>query len=204
MKHICVFCGSSPGARPEYVRAAQALGRTLAAKKIGLVYGGAKVGMMGALASASVEAGGEVTGVMPRSLVAKEVAFTGLRDLRIVETMHERKALMAELSDGFIALPGGLGTIEEFFEIMTWAQLGMHKKPCGLLNIGGYYDALAGFIDHATEEQFISPSGRSLMLVDDSPERLLRKFELYEAPSSDKASWALRMSCKLSDAGSRT
>lgn len=199
MKRVCVFCGSSPGARPEYVIAAQALGRALAGKKIGLVYGGAKVGMMGAIATAMVDAGGEVTGVMPRSLVAKEVAFTGLVDLRIVETMHERKAMMAELSDGFIAMPGGLGTIEEFFEVMTWAQLGMHKKPCGLLNVGGYYDPLASFIDHATEQQFISPAGRSLMLIDESPEGLLRKFECYEAPQSDKASWALRMSDILSN-----
>lgn len=199
MKRICVFCGSSPGLRPAYALAAQGLGRALAAKKIGLVYGGAKVGMMGALASASVDAGGEVIGVMPRSLVAKEVAFTGLKDLRIVGSMHERKALMAELSDGFIALPGGLGTIEEFFEVLTWAQLDMHRKPCGLLNVGGYYDRLARFIDHAAEEQFISPAGRSLLLMDETPEGLLRQFERYEAPRSDKATWALRMSDKLSD-----
>jgi uncharacterized protein (TIGR00730 family) len=198
MKRICVFCGSSPGAQPEYVQAARELGMLLARKKIGLVYGGARVGMMGALATAAVEAGGDVTGVMPGSLVRKEVAFTGLKDLRIVETMHERKALMAELSDGFVALPGGLGTIEEFFEVLTWAQLGMHKKPCGLLNVSGYFDSLAGFIDHAVAQQFISPAGRSLVIMENTPEKLLQKFEHYEAPQSDKASWALRMSDKLS------
>jgi uncharacterized protein (TIGR00730 family) len=197
MKRICVFCGSSPGARPEYVLAAQELGRLLAGKKIALVYGGACVGMMGALASASVEAGGEVTGIMPGALVKKEVAYTGLKDLRIVETMHERKAMMAELSDGFIALPGGLGTIEEFFEVLTWAQLGMHKKPCGLLNVSGYFDTLASFINHAVAQQFISESSRSLVIMENTPEKLLQQFERYEAPESDKASWALRMSDKL-------
>jgi uncharacterized protein (TIGR00730 family) len=197
MKRICVFCGSSPGVRPEYVLAAKELGEMLARKKICLVYGGARVGMMGALATAAVEAGGEVIGVMPGSLVKKEVAHTGLKDLRIVETMHERKALMGELSDGFVALPGGLGTIEEFFEVLTWAQLSMHKKPCGLLNVNGYFDPLVGFIDHAVAQQFISPASRSLVILENTPEKLLRKFEHYEAPQSDKASWALRMSDKL-------
>ena len=197
MKRICVFCGSSPGARPEYAFAAKELGRLLARKKIGLVYGGARVGMMGAIAAAAVEAGGEVTGVMPGSLVRREVAYTGLKDLRIVETMHERKALMAELSDGFVALPGGLGTIEEFFEVLTWAQLGMHKKPCGLLNVGGYFDPLARFLDHAVDQQFVSPASRGLVIVEKTPEALLARFERYEAPQSDKASWALRMSDKL-------
>jgi uncharacterized protein (TIGR00730 family) len=197
MKRICVFCGSSPGVRPEYVQAAKELGELLARKKIGLVYGGARVGMMGALATAAVGTGGDVIGVMPGSLVRKEVAYTGLKDLRIVETMHERKALMGELSDGFIALPGGLGTIEEFFEVLTWAQLSMHKKPCGLLNVNGYFDPLIGFMDHAVTQEFISPVSRSLVIVENTPEKLLRKFEHYEAPQSDKASWALRMSDKL-------
>jgi uncharacterized protein (TIGR00730 family) len=179
------------------VVAARELGQLLARKKIGLVYGGARVGMMGAVAAAAVEAGGEVTGVMPGSLVRKEVAFTGLKDLRIVETMHERKAMMADLSDGFIALPGGLGTIEEFFEVLTWAQLGMHKKPCGLLNVKGYFDPLVTFIDHAVAQQFISPASRELVITEDTPEKLLRRFEHYEAPQSDKATWALRMSDKL-------
>jgi uncharacterized protein (TIGR00730 family) len=197
MKRVCVFCGSSPGVRPEYVLAAKEIGLLLARKKIGLVYGGARVGMMGALAAAAVEAGGEVTGVMPGALVRKEVAYTGLKDLRIVDSMHERKAMMAELSDGFIALPGGLGTIEEFFEVLTWAQLGMHKKPCGLLNIYGYFDTMAAFIDHAVAQQFISPASRSLVIMENTPEKLLQKFEHYVAPRSDKASWALRMSDKL-------
>ncbi len=197
MKRVCVFCGSSPGARPEYVLAARELGQLLAKKKIGLVYGGARVGIMGALATAAVEAGGEVTGVMPGALVRKEVAHTGLKDLRIVETMHERKALMAELSDGFVALPGGLGTIEEFFEVLTWAQLGMHDKPCGLLNVNGYFDPMVAFIDHAVAQQFVSPASRSLVIVESSPETLLHRFEQYVAPKSDKASWALRMSDKL-------
>lgn len=196
MKRICVFCGSSPGAQPEYVLAARELGRLLARKKIGLVYGGACVGMMGALATAAVEAGGEVIGVMPGALARKEVAYTGLKNLRIVETMHERKTMMAGLSDAFIALPGGLGTIEEYFEILTWAQLGMHKKPCGLLNVNGYFDPLVAFIDHAIAQQFINPSSRSLVITEDAPEKLLERFEHYEAPQSDKATWALRMSDK--------
>ena len=197
MKRVCVFCGSSPGARPEYVQAARELGQLLARKKIGLVYGGARVGMMGALASASVEAGGEVTGVMPGALVEKEVAYNGLKDLRIVGSMHERKALMAELSDGFIALPGGLGTVEEILEVLTWAQLGIHRKPCGLLNVCGYFDPLAAFFDHAVAQQFINPSGRALVLIESTSEKLLERFDRYEAPKSDKASWALRMSDKL-------
>ncbi len=137
MKRVCVFCGSSPGARPEYLQAAIELGQALAGKNIGLVYGGAKVGMMGKIAESVLEKGGEVIGVIPKDLVEREVAFTGLADLRVVGSMHERKALMADLSDGFIALPGGLGTIEEFFEVVTWAQLGIHPKPCGLLNVRG-------------------------------------------------------------------
>ncbi len=135
MKRICVFCGSSPGARLEYARAARELADLLIKRNIGLVYGGARVGIMGEIASAVLKQGGEVIGVIPQELVEKEVAFTELTDLRIVGSMHERKALMAELSDGFIALPGGLGTIEEFFEVLTWAQLGLHRKPCGLLNV---------------------------------------------------------------------
>ncbi len=163
---------------------------------IGLVYGGAKVGMMGAIASAVMEANGEVTGVIPKDLVKKEVAFTGITDLRIVNSMHERKALMAELSDGFIALPGGLGTIEEFFEVLTWAQLGIHKKPCGFLNVSGYYDKAIEFIDHAVEEQFIGPASRSLILADESPEMLLKKFREYRPPIVDKAAWALQLASR--------
>lgn len=139
MKRICVFCGSSPGAKPEFVQAARQLGAILAQRKIGLVFGGGRVGMMGQLAQAALENGGEVIGVIPKELHERKVAFAGLSDLRVVGSMHERKALMAELADGFMALPGGLGTLEEIFEILTWAQLGMHHKPCGLLNVAQYY-----------------------------------------------------------------
>lgn len=193
VKRICVFCGSSPGSRPEYAARARELGRVLAENHIGLVYGGARIGIMGAVASAALEAKGEVIGIIPRDLVKKEVAFTGITDLRVVNSMHERKALMAELSDGFIALPGGLGTIEEFFEVLTWAQLGIHKKPCGLLNVCGYFDKIIEFADHAADEQFIGPAGRSLILVDDVPENLLKKFRDYQPPTVDKAAWALAM-----------
>src|ERR1043165_174167 len=144
-RRVCVFCGSSPGARPEYRQAAEAMGRLLASRRIGLVYGGGNVGLMGLLADAALSAGGEVIGVIPRHLDAREVAHRGLPDLRVVASMHERKALMADLSDAFIALPGGLGTLEEMFEILTWAQLGLHRKPCGLLNVLGYFDRLLSF-----------------------------------------------------------
>jgi uncharacterized protein (TIGR00730 family) len=193
VKRICIFCGSSPGSRPVYAEKARELGRILAENHIGLVYGGGKVGIMGAVAQAAMEANGEVIGVIPRDLVRKEVAFTGITDLRVVNSMHERKALMAELSDGFIALPGGLGTIEEFFEILTWAQLGIHKKPCGFMNVEGYYDKMIEFIDYAVREQFIGPGGRSLVLVDDEPAELLQKFQDYRPPTIDKAAWALAL-----------
>jgi uncharacterized protein (TIGR00730 family) len=194
MKRICVFCGSSPGSSPDYIQAAQQLGYTLASRKIGLVYGGAKVGMMGKIAEAVLERQGEVIGVIPKGLVEKEVSFTGLADLRVVASMHERKALMAELSDGFIALPGGLGTLEEFFEVATWAQLGLHLKPCGLLNIRNYYDTLVGFLDHIVDEKFVEPEHRAMILIDDDPEKLLQKFETYQPPMVDKAKWALQFS----------
>ncbi len=192
MKRVCVFCGSSPRARPEYLQAAIELGQVLTQKNIGLVYGGAKVGMMGRIAQSMLDKGGEVIGVIPKDLVEREVAFTGLADLRVVGSMHERKALMAELSDGFIALPGGLGTIEEFFEVVTWAQLGIHLKPCGLLNVQGYYNQLMGFLDHTVSEQFVDSEHRSMILVDESPERLLQRFETYQPPTIDKAQWVLR------------
>lgn len=194
MKRICVFCGSSPGAYPEYIQAAQQLGSVLASKNIGLVYGGAKVGMMGKIAEAVLEKKGDVIGVIPRGLVEKEVSFTGLADLRVVDSMHERKAIMADLSDGFIALPGGLGTLEEFFEVVTWAQLGIHPKPCGLLNIRGYYDKLMEFLDHTVQEKFVELEHRSMILMDEDPERLLRKFETYSPPIVDKAKWVLQLS----------
>jgi uncharacterized protein (TIGR00730 family) len=193
MKRICVFCGSSPGARPEYVEAARLLGHTLASKGIGLVYGGAKVGTMGKLASAALEAGGEVIGVIPQGLVEKEVAFTGLTNLQVVGSMHERKARMVELSDGFIALPGGLGTFEEFLEALTWAQLNIHHKPCGLLNVCGYYDQLIAFLDHAIEQQFVQSEYHAMVLIDDDSERLLEKFAAYQPPKIDKVAWILAL-----------
>jgi uncharacterized protein (TIGR00730 family) len=193
MKRICVFCGSSPGARPEYVKAARQLGHTLASKGIGLVYGGAKVGTMGQLANAALEAGGEVIGVIPEQLVEKAVAFTELENLHVVGSMHERKARMVELSDGFIALPGGLGTFEEFFEALTWAQLSIHHKPCGFLNVCGYYDQLIAFLDHAVEQQFVKSEYRDMVLVDEEPDGLLQKFATYQPPKIDKAAWILQL-----------
>ncbi|NMB54784.1 MAG: TIGR00730 family Rossman fold protein [Leptolinea sp.] len=190
MKHICVFCGSSPGQGKVYMQAARLLGKTLAEKQYTLVYGGASVGLMGQVARSCLDAGGEVIGVITRRLMNMEVAYTRLNDLQVVETMHERKARMAELADGFIALPGGLGTIEEFFEVVTWSQLGMHQKPCGLLNTGHYYDRLLDFLDTAVSEQFIGDIHRSMVLVDENPQNLLAKFESYEAPKVDKGAWA--------------
>ncbi len=166
----------------------------LAGKDIGLVYGGASVGVMGEIAKAVLEAGGKVTGVIPKKLAEKEIAFTELSDLRIVDSMHERKALMVELSDGFITLPGGLGTIEEFFEVLTWSQLGIHQKPCGLLNVGQYYNKLISFLDEAVSQQFIELEHRSMVLIDENPEALLKKFEAYRPPKLDKAEWVLQMS----------
>ena len=194
MDRICVFCGSSPGARPEYVRAAVQLGETLATRGITLVYGGARVGTMGQLARAALAAGGEVIGVIPRRLVDMEVAYTGLPDLRVVGSMHERKATMADLADAFIALPGGLGTIEEFFEVLTWAQLGMHRKPCGLLNVCGYYDGLIAFLDHAVAERFVEGAHREMVRIAESAEALLEAFETYRPPTASKAAWILRLS----------
>ncbi len=191
MKRICVFCGSSPGAKPEYAEAAKAVGALLASRKIGLVFGGGRVGMMGQVARAALENGGEVTGVIPRELFEKKVAFTGIGDLRVVETMHERKALMAELADGFMALPGGLGTLEEIFEIVTWAQLGMHHKPCGLLNVAGYFTPLLAFLDRVAAEGFVDAVHRSMILTAADPEELLRMFATYRPPVADKAEWAL-------------
>jgi len=194
MQRICVFCGSSPGTRPEYSAAAQALGQALVDQGIELVYGGASVGLMGIVARTVLEGGGRVTGVIPRLLAEKEVALTSLDDLRIVDSMHERKALMAELADGFIALPGGIGTIEEFVEVLTWAQLGIHTKPCGLLNIAGYYDRLLGFFDQMLAEGFIRPACRSTILVEQDPLSLLETMGNYRSPKEDKAAWALKLS----------
>lgn len=179
MKRLCVFCGSSPGTRPEYVAAAEQLGRQLAAEGIGLVYGGASVGLMGAVADAVLAQGGEVIGVIPQHLLSKEVAHQTLRDLRVVGSMHERKSLMAELSDGFIALPGGFGTFEEFCEVLTWSQLGLHQKPTGLINTCGYYDPLLAMFDAGVREGFIRPPHRSLVVSAPDPQALLRRLREY-------------------------
>ncbi len=179
MKRICVFAGSNSGSRADYLAAARELGRVLVQRNIGLVYGGARVGLMGALADAVMTAGGHVTGVIPEALVAKEVAHEGLSELRIVASMHARKALMVELSNGFIALPGGWGTLEEFLEILTWGQLGLHQKPCGLLNVRGFFDGLLSFVDHGIDECFVRRENRSLILVSRSPNDLLDLFDEY-------------------------
>lgn len=186
IKRLCVYCGSSTGNRPEYTQAARELARAMVSRDTGLVYGGASIGVMGALADAVIKEGGEVIGIIPSGLLAKEVAHTGITELREVGSMHERKAMMADLSDGFIALPGGLGTIEEFFEIWTWAQLGMHRKPCGLLNAGRYFDKLIAFIDHAVSEQFIKKEYRSMVFVEREADILLQKFASYKAPEVAK------------------
>ena len=189
-KKICVFCGSNPGSQAVYGEATEDLGRLLAREKITLVYGGSKVGLMGRLADAVLAAGGEVIGVIPYSMIPKEIAHAGLTNLRIVDSMHQRKALMAELADGFVALPGGFGTFEEFCEILTWAQLGLHRKPCGILNVNGYYDHLLGLLDHAVNEKFIRPAHRSLVIAEQYPESLLAKMETYQTPQVDK--WITR------------
>lgn len=186
MKRICVFCGSSPGGNPAYRDAAEALGRLLAREGLGLVYGGAGIGLMGAVAGAALAAGGEVIGVIPRALEAKEIAHPGLSALHVVGSMHERKALMAGLADGFVALPGGMGTFDEFFEVVTWAQLGIHVKPCGLLNVAGYYDRLTGFLDHAVAEGFVKGELREMIVVEERPEALLERFRAYRSPVSEK------------------
>lgn len=186
MNRVCVFCGSSPGARPGYRAAAERFGTLLAKRGIGLVYGGASVGLMGAVADAALAAGGEVVGVLPRALARKELSHGRLTELRLVDSMHERKAQMADLSDGFVALPGGVGTLEELFEILTWAQLGLHAKPCALLDTDGYFAALLAFLDHAVDERFVRPEHRAMLLVDESPERLLDAMARYRAPRVDK------------------
>ena len=183
MRSVCVFCGSNPGRRPEYLAGAAELGLLLAARGLRVVYGGAHVGTMGALADAVLAAGGEITGVIPGHLVEAEVAHRDVTDLRVVRSMHERKAMMAELSDAFVALPGGLGTLEEFAEIVTWAQLGLHAKPTGLLNLLGYYDQLLAFFDHATAERFLRPDHREMIIDRPDPAALLTTIEAAAARS---------------------
>jgi uncharacterized protein (TIGR00730 family) len=173
IRRVCVFCGASPGAHPDYVQAARDVGTLLAKESIGLVYGGASRGLMGAVADAALSAGGEVIGVIPEHLRALEVAHTGLTDLRVVQTMHERKAMMADLSDGFAGLPGGLGTMEEFFEVATWSQLGIHDKPTVLLNVRGYYELVDRFLEHAVDQGFVRAEHRALIAMIDEPAALL-------------------------------
>lgn len=186
MRSICVFCGSSFGRSGEYQAAAEAMGREIAASGRRLVYGGAKVGLMGAVADAAVAAGGEVIGVLPKALQEKELAHEGLAELHVVGSMHERKALMADLSDAFVSLPGGTGTMEELFEVWTWGQLGYHEKPCGLLNIGGYYDSLLAFLRHTVTQEFVKPEMHSMLLVENEPKRMIDAFEAYEPPKTPK------------------
>lgn len=174
---ICVFTGSRHGARAEFADAAKLLGRELVARGYGLVYGGGNIGLMTVIADTVLELNGHVTGVIPDSFVTREVAHQGLTDLRVVQSMHERKAVMVELSDGFIAMPGGIGTMEEFFEVLSWAQLGLHEKPCALLNVCGYYDPLIQFMDHAVGEDFIKPKHRALLIVENEPVKLLDRIE---------------------------
>ena len=182
VQSICVFSGASPGAQPEYAAAARTLGAELAARGTRLVYGGASVGLMGVVADAVLAAGGEVIGVIPRQLVAQEVVHLGLSDLRITSSMHERKALMAKLSNGFVALPGGYGTLEEFAEVLTWSQLGLQRKPCGLLDVADYYRPLLAFFDHAVTEEFVRAEHRDLILADTDPARLLDALDTWTAP----------------------
>jgi uncharacterized protein (TIGR00730 family) len=186
IKRICVFCGSSLGVRPEYRQAAAELGGVLAGSGIGLVYGGARVGLMGVLADAVLASRGEAIGVMPRVLVEKEIAHSGLTELHVVESMHERKARMSDLADAFVLLPGGFGSWEEFCEVVTWLQLGMHQKPCGVLNVAGYYDALFSLAAHAAAEGFLRPAHKDLVIVADNPQQLLLQLSAARIPTEVK------------------
>jgi len=186
MKRLCVFCGSSHGSRPEYAAAAKDLVRALARRGLGLVFGGGGIGLMDVIANAALELGVEIIGVIPEALVAKELAHRGVADMRIVSSMHDRKAVMAGLSDAFVALPGGFGTLEELFEVLTWSQLGLHRKPSGLLNVAGYFDPLLAFFDHALAEKFLRPKHRALVVVDADPDRLLDGLVKFQPPQLDK------------------
>jgi uncharacterized protein (TIGR00730 family) len=190
MNRICVFCGSSDGARPIYKDAARRLGVALARRRVGLVYGGGRVGLMGAVADALMAEGGEVVGVIPHALVAREAAHEGLTELRVVDSMHERKALMATLADAFVSLPGGMGTIEETCEMLTWAQLGIHRKPCAVVNVDGYFDPLLAFFDRGVAEGFIRPEHRALLVEARDPEAALDLVEAYRPPALEK--WITR------------
>ena len=190
LKRICVFCGSTAGTRPEYRAVARAMGSLMAGYRIGLVFGGGKRGLMGEMADAALQGGGEVIGVIPRQLEELELAHQGLTELRVVESMHERKALMADLSDAFIGMPGGLGTMEEFFEVATWSQLGIHSKPLGLLNVCGYFDLVHQFFSHAVNEGFLQEEHVSQILIRSQPDELLAALHSYQSASVTKASLA--------------
>ncbi|UCD50058.1 MAG: TIGR00730 family Rossman fold protein [Phycisphaerales bacterium] len=192
MKRVCVYCGSGVGTRTEYADAARTLGRVLVQQGLDLVFGGGRIGMMGVLARTVLERGGNVIGVIPEALQAMELGLNEATELRVVKDMHERKATMAGLADGFIALPGGFGTMEEMFEILTWAQLALHTKPAGLLNAAGYFDHLIRFVDHATDEGFLDTAHRDLLLVDRTADGLLAKLRAYRRPEMDKVDWILR------------
>src|SRR3954468_24907492 len=185
-QRICVFCGTNAGSRPEYGAATRALGRLLAEENIELVYGGASVGIMGELADSVQEHGGHVTGIIPQQLIEKEAAHTGIPNLIVVASMHQRKSQMADMSDGFIALPGSIGTLEGFFEILTWGQLGIHAKPSGILNVDGYFDGLTGFLDHAVREGFLTDVHRHAIIVETEPRRLLERMRAYTPPEGEK------------------
>jgi uncharacterized protein (TIGR00730 family) len=186
LKNICVYCGSNPGRLPVYKEQAQVFARELVKRELGLVYGGSSVGIMGVVADTVLAEGGRAIGIIPEALVRKEVEHKGLTELHVVGSMHERKAMMAQKSDGFVALPGGVGTLEELFETWTWAQLGFHGKPCGLLNVAGYYDKLAGFVDHMVGESFMKPEHRAMLIVESEPSRLLDRLATYRAPTVSK------------------
>jgi len=186
MKALCVYCGSSFGTSPHYAEAARAMGAALAARGITLVYGGGNVGLMGAIADEVLRHGGEVTGVIPQALLDKEVGHLGLTQLHVVKNMHERKAMMAKLSDGFIAMPGGIGTLEELFEVFTWAQLRFHDKPIGILNTDGYYDTLLGFVAHMAEQGFLRAEQAKLLMAEADPQALLARFDSFEVVPHDK------------------
>jgi uncharacterized protein (TIGR00730 family) len=187
IKNLCIYCGSRAGRLESYADAARALAESLVKRDIGLVYGGASVGIMGIVADHMLQLGGRAVGVIPESLMRREIAHDRLTELHVTPSMHARKMLMAELSDGFIALPGGIGTLEEIFEVWTWAQLGLHQKPCGLLNVESYYDHLRNFLDHTVAEQFVQPDIRAMLIVESEPEALLERFLAYRAPR--KTQW---------------
>jgi hypothetical protein len=186
MDRLCVYCGSRPGTDPAFVDAASSFGRRLAERDLGLVYGGGDVGLMGAVADGALDAGGEVFGVIPEALFEREVAHEGLTELHVVDSMHTRKRRMAALADGFVALPGGFGTLEELVEMLTWAQLGFHTDPCGLLNVSGYYDGLVSFFDAQVDAGFVEPEHRRLLTVTDDPTTLLDRFAAYESPVHER------------------